>query len=318
MLVGGGTATGLALAQSAPVGSGVVVINVRSSYGAGAGTGMVLTSSGEVLTNNHVIEGASSIRVVVPQTGKRYTAKVVGYDVTHDVALLQMQGAPNLKAVTVGDSASLKVGQKVTAKGNAGGTGSLTTTSGKVTALARSITVQDDNGGSSRLTGLIETDANLQPGDSGGPLLDSAGRVIGMDAAGEVGHGYGLQADQSSDGYAIPIGRAISIVKQIEAGRASSTVHVGETAYLGVVVTDQADGTGAAIAAVMPDEPAAAAGLTAGDVITAIAGHSVTTASQLGSLLLRQSAGAHVTVSYQDQLGQSQTATVTLGSGPAQ
>jgi S1-C subfamily serine protease len=173
-------AAGLAFArtQSAPIGTGVVVIDTNLAYqGArAAGTGHVLTRSGEVLTNNHVIKGATTITIVVPGTGHSYKARVVGYDVSADVAVLQASGASNLKTVSLGNSAKVRSGQSVKAVGNAGGTGSLTRALGKVTAVARAITVSDDQGGTEDLTGLIETSAALQAGDSGGPLRNAAAR----------------------------------------------------------------------------------------------------------------------------------------------
>src|SRR5207248_556642 len=120
---------------------------------AAAGTGMVLTSSGEVLTNNHVISGATTIKVVVPKTGRSYKARVIGYDRTADVAVLELQGASNLKTISTG-SAKLSVGATVTALGNAGGTGSITSATGTVTGLGKSITASDGAGDSEQLTGL--------------------------------------------------------------------------------------------------------------------------------------------------------------------
>jgi len=313
---------GLAFARTgaAPIGGGVVVIDTNLGYqgGQAAGTGMVLSSSGEVLTNNHVIRGATTIRIVVPGTGRSYTAKVVGYDVTDDIAVLQASGASHLKTVSLGNSSTVKLGQVVKAVGNAGGSGSLSTAGGTVTGIARAITVSDDQGGSARLTGLIETSAELQPGDSGGPLFNAAGKVIGMDAAASVGSGFFRQV-ASADGYAIPINKAVTIAKQIESGKASSTIHVGGTAFLGVeLAEDGYYGSGATIAAVVPGGAAAAAGLVSGDTITAFAGRSVSSSSTLGSLVATQKPGARISLTYVDQTGLTRTTTVTLASGPPQ
>ena len=150
-----------------------------------AGTGQVVTSSGEVLTNNHVIDGATSIKATDIGNGRTYTAKVVGYDKSDDVAVIQLQGASGLTTVSFGDSSQVTVGQSVVALGNAGGQGGTpSVATGTVTALNQSITASDEGSGSSEnLTGMIETNANIQPGDSGGPLVNSAGQVIGIDTA---------------------------------------------------------------------------------------------------------------------------------------
>jgi S1-C subfamily serine protease len=320
-LIAIGLAAGLAFAgsRSAPIGTGVVVINTGLGYQAGAasGTGMVLTSSGEILTNNHVIRGATTIKVVIPGAGRSYTAKVVGYDVTGDVALLQASGASNLKTVPLGGSFTVKVGQKVRAVGNAGGTGSLVSVFGSVTGVRRSITVNDDAGGSQRLTGLIETDADLQPGDSGGPLFNAVGKVVGIDTAASAG--YGFQQVAGNDGYAIPIARAIAITTQIKSGKASSTVHIGSTAFLGVSVSPSSyDTPGAVIATVVPGGPADKAGLVPGDLITSIAGRAVTSPTSLATVLRGQRATAKVTVKYADQTGTQRAVAVSLVSGPPQ
>ena len=316
---------GLAVAQSAPIGTGVVVIdtNLALQGGSAAGTGMVLSSSGEILTNNHVIRSAVSIEVVVPGTSHSYAAKVVGYDVSGDVAVLQAIRASHLKAIATDSSSRLKVGQSVTAVGNAGGTGWLTSATGAVTRLNRSFTVGDDQGGSESLAGLVETNAPLQPGDSGGPLLDAAGKAIAMDTAGSVS--YGFSAGASFPAYAIPINEALAIAKQIESGNGPSAVHIGSTAFLGVAVMstlhsapDGAAASGATIAEVTRSGPAAAAGLVAGDTITAIGGRVVSTPNALGAVILSKKPDVRVSVKYIDQSGFRHTTTVRLASGPPQ
>jgi S1-C subfamily serine protease len=319
----------IALARgTATIGSGVVVIDTNLAYqdNAAAGTGMVLTSSGEVLTNNHVISGATSIKVVVPKTGQSYKARVLGYDRTADVALLQLQGASNLKTVSI-SSGNLPVGAAVTALGNAGGDGKITSATGTVTGLDKSITASDAGGASEQLTGLIETDAGVQPGDSGGPLVNSQGRVVGMDTA--ASQRFGFQNASATDAYAIPIAKAVTVAHTISSGKASATVHIGPTAFLGVEVQaaaapglgyggPAASAAGAMIASVVSGGPAASAGLAAGDVITAIGGHTVSSPSAIPALVLTKKPGAKVNVAYVDQSGTSQTASVTLGSGPPQ
>jgi S1-C subfamily serine protease len=323
-----GVGAGLALARSnaSAIGTGVVVIDTTQGYGGGsaAGTGIVLSSSGEVLTNNHVIQGATSIEVVVPGTTHRYAAQVVGYDASADVAVIQLSGASNLKSATLGDSSQVTTGQAVKALGNAGGTGTLTPATGTVTGVAKSITVSDDRGGSARLTGLIETDAALQPGDSGGPLLNSNGQVIGMDTAASTG--FTIRSAGASDSYAIPINTARTVAKQIESGKATTAVHIGPTAFLGVEIAGPLGNggfggvapAGGLIAGTVAGGPAASAGLTAGDVITAINGQTVSSPSLITSLILTQKPGAKITVTYTDQSGTSHATTVTLGSGPPQ
>jgi S1-C subfamily serine protease len=321
---------GIALARgtATPIGTGVVVIDTNLAYqgGTAAGTGMVLTSSGEVLTNNHVISGATSIKVVVPKTGRSYTAKVVGYDKSADIALLQLQGASNLKTISI-SSARASLGAKVTALGNAGGNGAISSATGTVTGLGRQITASDDQGGSETLTGLIETNAGVQPGDSGGPLLNSKGQVVGMDTA--ASSGFGFQNVSATDAYAIPIGKALTIANLISSGKASAAVHIGATAFLGIEVQSvnaagygyggqSSSVSGALVAGVVSGGPAASAGLVAGDVITAINGHTVSSPSAISALVLTKKPGAKITVAYVDQSGASHTATVTLGSGPAQ
>jgi S1-C subfamily serine protease len=318
-VVGAGAAYAATRPASRAIGTGVVVIDTSLSYqgATGAGTGMVLTPSGEILTNNHVIAGATTIRVVVPKTSRSYTATVVGYDTSADVAVLQLSNASNLKTVKIGNASALTVGARVTAVGNAGGTGSLMFARGTVTGLERSITVQGDNGASEQLSGLIETDAALRPGDSGGPLVDSAGRVVGMDTAASSTSQFASFA--TADGYAIPVGTAKAIATEIVAGEASSTVHVGRTAFLGVdLAVATTEDAGVPIAGVVAGGPADAAGLTNGDVITSLAGTTVVSSGDVEAVVLAHRPGETLSVTYLDPLGRSHTASLTLASGPPQ
>src|SRR6202011_639954 len=190
-----------------------------------AGTGIVLTSNGEVLTNNHVIQGATSIKVTDVGNGQTYTATVVGYDASHDVAVLQLQNASGLTTASLGNSSSVQAGDNVVALGNAGGTGGTpSVATGTVTALNQSITASDQASGvSEQLTGLIQTNANIQPGDSGGPLVNSYGQVIGMDTAASTGYTFQSQGQAGqTQAYSIPINEATSIAQQIEAGTTSA------------------------------------------------------------------------------------------------
>jgi S1-C subfamily serine protease len=324
-LVASAIASGVAFASStaARVGNGVVVIKTTLGYqnAKAAGTGMVLTSSGEILTNNHVIRGATRITVIIPGTGRAYAASVAGYDVADDVAMLRLTGASDLQTVTTAESAKVGVGDRITAVGNAGGTGALSTATGSVTALQRSIVVNDDSGGAARLTGLLGVNANVVAGDSGGPLLNSAGAVIGMNTAGSTG--YVSRFSNATQAYAIPIGRALSIVRQIDAGRGSARIHVGATSFLGIQVASSLRNSdfapaGAVIAGVVRGSPAASAGLSPGDVITAIDGRSTSSPNSITSAILAKKPGTKVTIRLTDSTGTTRSTTVTLASGPAQ
>ncbi len=297
--------------------TGVVDVNTTLGLenGAAAGTGIVLNSTGEILTNNHVIRGATVAHVTDPSTGKSYAATVVGYSVTQDVAVLQLTGASKLHPVTLGNSSNVKVGQKITAVGNALGKGGKPAVApGKVTGIGQTI-VASDGQLSEQLVGLIKINAALQPGDSGGPLLNANGRVVGMDTAASVN----FQFQSSNEGYAIPINRAITLAKQIVAGRASATVHIGSTPFIGVsVATDAQNVQGAVVAGTVAGSPAEAAGIVAGDTITQLNGQPVTSFDDLSTLLLQYNAGATITLVYTDTTGASQTTSITTAVGPPQ
>jgi S1-C subfamily serine protease len=310
-----------------------------------AGTGIVLSPDGVILTNNHVINGATSIKVTDIGNGKTYTATIVGYDDSHDVAVLQAQGASGLKVAALGDSSTVQAGDDVVALGNAGGKGGTPSeATGTVTGLNQSITASDELSGSAeQLTGLIETNANIQPGDSGGSLVNVYGQVIGMDTAGsssgtQGSSGSGQTAEQA---FAIPINEAVSIASQIEAGHASGGIHLGGTAFLGVQIGSSSSSSGSgfdpfggsssgfggsgsqgttsgvAISGVLSGSPAAHAGLSGGDTITAVGGQSVSASQDIAKVLVKYHPGQSVSVSWVDASGQSHTATVTLASGPA-
>jgi S1-C subfamily serine protease len=318
VIAAGVTAAGLAFANqhSASIGNGVVVIETNLAYQGerAAGTGMVLTSSGQVLTNNHVIRNATTIKIVVPGTGRSYNAEVVGYDASDDVAVLQATDASSLKTISLGDSSSVDSGQSVQAVGNAGGTGHFTTASGTVTATNQAITVSDDQGGSEHLSGLIETNAPIRPGDSGGPLFNTSNQVIGMDTAASTSNDI---SDAPTAGYAIPIDKALEIAKQIDMGEGSSSVHIGTTAFLGVEVSDDSyGGSGAVVGSVVSGGPASSAGLAPGDEITAFDGRSIASSADLSAAVATEKSGDSVSISYVDQNGQTQSTDLTLGSGP--
>src|SRR5579864_1185060 len=215
------------------VSPGVVIINTALQYNSeqAAGTGMVIRSDGLVLTINHVIEGSTAVKATDMGNGKTYTAKVLGYDVTGDMALIQLQNASGLRTVPTGNSSAVKTGDSVVAMGNANGQNSIVPAAGQVTALNQTITAGDPGGTvtSETLHGMIATNANIVSGDSGGPLANSAGEVIGMDTA---GGGEGFSAQQSTVGFAIPINTALSVAQQIAAGQASSTVTIGYPPFM--------------------------------------------------------------------------------------
>ncbi len=326
---GSTTTSTLASATSAQE-VGVVDITSQLTYdqAESAGTGIVLTSSGEILTNNHVVEGATSISVTVVATGSVYTASVVGTDATDDVAVLQLTGASGLQTAHLDTAGDTAVGEAVTGVGNAGGTGGTPSASpGTVTALDQTITTQaEQTAASETLHGLIQTDADIQAGDSGGPLFDAQDEVIGIDTAAASG-------GTSTAGYAIPIENALAIATQIEAGQASSTVTIGYPAFLGVEVASSADESGAGygyaygstgaastsgatVSGVIANGPAAAAGLSAGDTITSVDGTAIDSAQALTDGLAGLKPGQSVSVTWTDAQGASHTADVTLAQGP--
>ncbi len=212
-------------AIASKVDPGLVDINTTLGYQQeqAAGTGIVISSGGVILTNNHVIDGATTISVTDIGNGKTYTASVVGYDRTKDIAVLQLHNASGLTTANLADSSTASVGQQVVGVGNAGGTGGTPSAAGgTVTALNQSITASDEGDGTSeQLAGLIETNADIQPGDSGGALVNTSGQVLGVDTAASAGFSF-QSNDQSSgtQGFAIPINTALSIARQIVAGNA--------------------------------------------------------------------------------------------------
>ncbi len=314
-------------AIAAQVDPGLVDIDTTLAQGgAAAGTGMVLTSSGLVLTNNHVIENATTINVQVVGSSRSYSATVLGYSVTDDVALLKLQNASGLKTVTTGNSANLSVGQPLVAIGNAGGTGGTpTAVGGTVTALNQTITAGDSGTLSETLHGLIETDANIQPGDSGGALVNTSGRVIGMNTAAAATNG------SNNQGYAIGINQALTVANEIKSGKASSTIQIGPRALLGVEVTDSSQSggngffggsggsstvAGAYIDGVESGSAADNAGIGTGDTIVSINGTTITSAQDLTNALLNDKPGDSVTVGWVDTQGTSHSASVQLTAGP--
>ncbi len=295
--------------------SALVDINTTVDFGtsAAAGTGIVLTSNGLILTNNHVIDGATSLSVVDIGNGQTYSAHVVGYDSKDDVALIQLSGASGLSTASLSSKAA-SVGDTVYTVGNAGGVGGTpTVTTGKVTALNQAITASDASAGTSEaLTGMIGTNSPLYSGDSGGAMMTPSGQVVGMDTAAAST----VSISSSTQGFAIPIAKAMRIAQQIRHGAESARVHIGTTAFLGVEIT--ATSAGASVVGVNSGSPAASAGITAGSLITGIGSTPITSASALQHAVGAYHPGAHVTVRWTDASGATHQATVTLASGPAQ
>ncbi|MDQ0745339.1 S1-C subfamily serine protease [Clavibacter sp. B3I6] len=292
--------------------AGVVTIDSALTYenAAGAGTGIILSSDGTILTNNHVVSGATSIRVTVESTGKAYVAKVVGTDAANDVAVLELEGASGLTPAKL-DADGVQVGEAVTGVGNAGGTGTLTAAAGRVTALGQTITTQSEGTAAGEtLTELIQTDAPIVSGDSGGPLVDAEGEVVGIDTAASSG-------SAQIAGFAIPIEKAMGIAKQIESGVESGTVDIGYPAFLGVLLANGA-GTvaGAPVQGVVDGSGAAQAGLAQGDVVTSVDGKAVASASELSAAISAHEPGDRVALEWTTAAGAQQTGTVTLTEGP--
>jgi S1-C subfamily serine protease len=306
--------------ESAP---GVVLINTLLLNGQGAGTGMVIDSSGLVLTNYHVVEGSTTVSVTIGDTGQTYEATVVGHDASRDIALLQLENAEDLKTVKI-NTDGVSEGDEVSAIGNGMGQGYLSEVKGSVTALNQQITAQSEgsSSGSEELSGLIKTDADVVSGYSGGPLMNADGEVIGVTTAASMG----VTSTQIS-GYAIPISDAMEIAEQIKNGQSSDTVVIGKNAALGVSIStpdadsqssgqqadpSQSNSSGAIIREVFEGSGAEAAGLQAGETITALNGQELS-ASELSEAIKRYSVGDKVTLTVTGVDGASREVEVTLG-----
>ena len=283
-----------------------IVSQMKYDGGVAAGTGMVLTSDGEVVTNHHVVAGATSVKVKVMSTGTTYTAKVVGTDTKDDVAVLQLVGASGLSTVTP-DTDGIGVGDAVTAVGDANGTvGYLSAATGSVVAEDQTITTQSEaNVAGQRLSGLLQISSDVISGDSGGATYDADGQVVGMTTAASSG---------SSDvvGYAVPIAKVLRIVDDLDSGVAKARYDYGYPAFLGIGLGE----TGTTVQGVFRSTPAAAAGIAAGDTVTAIDGTPVRTSTALRSAVSAHSPGESVSVTWTDAAGASHTQSLTLVEGP--
>jgi S1-C subfamily serine protease len=345
VLIGGGIGIGSLMTHSgggSPTGvsshpgsfadtSGIVDINTYttqtglhqgSDFPLGAGTGMIITSSGQVLTNNHVIEGATRIEVQIPG-GNTYQAQVLGADPTDDVALLQLEGARGLDTVTLADSSTVEVADRVVAIGNALGRGGAPAVSqGSIWGLDQSIQVRGVRGKLDELDGVIQVQTSVSPGDSGGPLENEDGDVVGMITAADAHKGQ----SPSTVAFAIPANTALDIVRRIRSGESSTAIVIGDAGYLGVRVVDLttqngtalgvSPGDGALVASVMPGSPASSIGMRSNSVITAVDSVSIATADDLGPAIHKHAPGERIRVTWIDTAG-THTATAALVPGPA-
>jgi S1-C subfamily serine protease len=296
-----------ALAAVAQVGPSIVDIDAKLGYqsAVGAGTGIVIGPS-TILTNNHVVAGATDLTVRSIGSGQTFPGNVIGFDRSHDIAVVVIAGG-GLQPANIGNSDTVTVGEPIVSMGNAGGAGGApSAVDGRIGALNQTVSASDALTGSTEtLNGLIQVDAGIRPGDSGGPTVNSANQVIGMNTAATENFHLGR-----GQGFAIPINEAMFIAGQIQGG-GSPTVHIGPTAFLGVGVNDAAGGSGAVIRQVIPNGPAAGAGFAPGDVITSINGQPVNSATALTAILDQHHPGENVNVGVGGR-----SANVQLGDGP--
>jgi serine protease Do len=302
-------------AAAAAVEPSVVQITTKIDYqqAIGTGTGMVIDPGGVVLTNYHVVAGANTVTGTVG--GRDYPADLVGYDRKHDIAVLQLRGAGGLPTAPIGDSGQVVVGEPTVGLGNASGVGApLTHETGPVSALNQTVNAEDSlTGSSEEVNGLIEVSAPVRPGDSGGPLVNSAGQVIGIVTAASLT----FQMGPAGKGFAIPINDAMAVAGQIRSGAPSGTVHIGPPVLLGVGVSTQPrTRAGIIVRDVMRGGPADQAGIAIGDVITALDGTSMDSATTLTYVLDRHYPGDVVDLTWIDRSGQERTGKAALVPGP--
>jgi S1-C subfamily serine protease len=279
------------------------------------GTGMVITPDGIALTNNHVVAGTTRLVAQVAGGGPIYPATVIGVDPTQDVAVIRLEGASGLPTVPLETSGVVTAGDQVTGMGNAlGKNGAPVSASGVVTALNETLTVTGDGGRvHNTLNGLIQFSAPIQPGDSGGPLLNVAGRVIGMDTAASP---LGSVPAGGSIGAAIPINTALAIAHEIITGVTSPYIQSGHSGILGVVIGNAPGVDGAKVTSVTPGDAAAVAGLGSGDVITDVGAVTVHSRADFDAVTIGRRPGDRINVAWRDAAGASHLATVALSPGP--
>lgn len=302
--VGEGTTTSETDASAAQS-TGVVLVETVTTSGEAAGTGLVLDATGVVVTNYHVVEGATSVAVTVATTGETFVAEVLGADPEADIAVLRLDGASDLDVVDLDDDGAA-LEEAVTAVGNAEGQGYLSASSGTVTALEESITTSAGASVTGEdLTGLIETDAYVVGGYSGGALLDDEGEVVGITTAAS-------SSTTAVESYAVPIEDALAVVEQVESGDESGSVRIGASAYLGVSVDESLR-----VGSVQSGTAAADAGIETGSTLEAVDGTTVTDLDALSAELDELEPGDEVTLRWVGAAGRTHLATVTLGSSPA-
>lgn len=299
-------------------------IQTPSATEQAAGTGLIITSTGDILTNNHVVDGSINLRVTIQGRSGRYTANVVGVAPGDDLAVIHISGVSGLPTVTLANSSSVKVGDPVLAIGNALGLGGTPrVTQGFVTDLDQTITASENGSNSETLHGMIQSDAEISPGDSGGALVNTAGQVIGVITAGEA---TSFRTTTSTVAYAIPSSTAAQIANQILSGQAGGGVIIGPVGHLGVGVETLDPETaaqlglsvssGALVRTVENGSPAASAGIQPGAVIVGINSTTITGTSSLGQALQQFKPGDTVKVTWIYQ-GSNRSANVTLTTGPA-
>jgi S1-C subfamily serine protease len=349
---------------------GLVVITSDLKYdgdgAAAAATGMIISHNGLVLTNNHVINGTTGLMATVVSTNQQYKATWLGYDKSSDVAVIKLDGASNLPTVPIGDSSTVKVGNDVVGMGNANGTGHISYVAGTITSLDQTITASDNGSGVApeRLTGMLQTNAQIIPGDSGGPLVSTDGKVIGMDTAASTNS---IANSGQNAGFAIPINRAIRLAREIIAGQPAPGLRIGSAGFVGVLVPSGLNGTqstktspsaqlrqeeaqqpsfgpsnpapngcvqsdanagvptriapvtsGTLVLGALCQTPAAGAGIGAGDVITRVNSHAISSPASLMNILQGIHGGASVKLTWVTPDDQSVTRTLTLSAAPPQ
>lgn len=300
---------------------GLVDINTTLGYqgAVGAGTGIILSPDGEVLTNNHVIEGATEITAISLANSRTYPVDVIGFDRASDIALVRLRGASGLPTAILGTSSTLMVGEPIAAIGNSNGSGGVPSFApGAITQIGAAVRASDESGGGSReLFDLIRVAADIRPGDSGGPLVNGAGQVVGVTVAATLT--YRMGGVTGGEGFAIPIDRALGIANQIRSGVPSPAIHLGDTAFIGVGIADASPmggPPGAVVRQVLPDTPARLAGVLSGDVITAVDGLPVTSAADLSNIMDQRRPGDTVTLTWIDRGGNIRNVPVVLAKGP--